>query len=194
MTIPTVEFSAVLFCESLFIEACTIAKAKRGQEILPNQLQMLDLVTAFRNMRQMDYTNQFGLIAGEWNEAIAIIKTYISAANHKATRILHPELGLVIGSVIVEWGRFEEIPKELQKQVHTAKQGFQNTEDTFMNRLNHFFNEMKIRASSLESPEKEGVISLISLYQPQARNACHKGEIESVLIFLGHLEMDLNRL
>ena len=194
MTTQLVEFNAVQFCESLFIEACKIAKLRVGQEPLPSQLQMLDLITAFRNLRQVDYTNQFGLIVGEWNESTAIIKTYLSAANLKAPRILHPELGVIFGTIIEEWGRFEELPKELQTQVRKAKKEFQNTEDKFMERLNHFFNEMKVRASSLETPEKEGVVGLISLYQPQARNACLKGEIDSVLHQLNQLEMDLNRL
>jgi BMFP domain-containing protein YqiC len=189
-----VEFNPVQFCESLFVEACKIAKLRLGQEPMPSQLQMGDLVTAFRNLRQIDYTNQFGLTAGEWNESLAIIKTYLLAANHKAPRILHPELGVVIGTVIEEWGRFEDIPKDLQAQVRKAKKGFQNTEDKFMDRLNHFFNEMKVRAASLPTPEKEGVVTLISLYQPQARFACHRGEVESVLHLLNQLEMDLNRL
>jgi hypothetical protein len=188
------EFNAVQFCESLYIEACKIAKLRLGQEPTPSQLQILDLVSAFRNLRKADYTNQFGLIVGDWNESMAILKTYISASNHKAPRILHPELGMTIGTVIEEWGRFEEIPKALQGQVRKAKQGFQNTEDKFMERLNHFFNEMKIRVSSLETSEKDGVVALISLYQPQARNACLKGEVEEVLHQLSQLEMDLNRL
>ena len=142
----------------------------------------------------MDVTNQFGLIAGDWNEAIATIKTYISSANPKAQKTLHPELGCIIGSIIEEWGRFEELPKELQGQVRKAKQTFLNTEDKFMDRLKHFFNEMKIRTSSLGTTEKEGVVSLIALYQPQVYDSCHKRDVESVLHLLNQLTLDLNRL
>ena len=194
MTVQIAEFNAVQFCEALFVEACKVAKARVGQEPAPSQLQMIDLVSAFRNLRHADYTNQFGLIVGEWNESIAIIKTYITAANHKAPRTLHPELGLIFATIIEEWGRFEELPKELQNQVRKAQQLFKSSEDKFTERLNHFFNEMKVRASSLDNPEKEGVGSLISLYQPQARNACHKGEVETVLQLVHQLESDLNRL
>lgn len=194
MTTPIVEFNPVHFCESLSIEASKIAKARLGKEPMPTQVQMNDLVMAFRQMRQEDYTNQFGLIAGEWNESVAIAKTYVTAANHKSPRILHPELGVIIGEVIEEWGHFEDLPKDLQTKVRKAKASFKNTEDKFMDRLNHFFNEMKVRASSLETVEKEGVIGLMSVYQPQARNACHKGEVEAVLNLISQLEMDLNRL
>jgi hypothetical protein len=194
MTTPVVEFNAVQFCESLFSEASKAAKERLGQEPTLTQLHMIDLLSAFRKLRKEDYSNQFGLIAGEWNESIAIIKTYISASNLKAPHILHPELGHTIGAIIEEWGRFEELPKDLQGLVCKIKDQFKNTEDAFMARLNHFFNEMKIRTSSLDSPEKEGVDSLISLYRPQAQTACHKGEVESVLHLLDQLQMDLQRL
>ena len=194
MTIQIPEFNPVLFCESLYMEACKAAKPRVAKEPTPSQLLMLDLVAAFRNLRHMDHTDHFGLIAGEWNEAIAIIKTYIAAANHKAPKTLHPELGVIIGTLIEGWGRFPEIPKELQTQVRKAKKVFQETEDTFMERLDHFFNEMKVRVGSLESPEKDGVGALITLYQPQARNACLRGEVDETLHLLHQLDMDLNRL
>jgi hypothetical protein len=53
---------------------------------------------------------------------------------------------------------------------------------------------MKVRTSSLETTEKEGVLSLIALYQPQAKDACHKGEIDTAIHHLLQMEMDLNRL
>ncbi len=194
MTTPTVPFNAVQFCESLCAEATKSAKARLGQEPMPSQLQMIDFVTAFRRLRQEDYTNQFGLIAGEWNEALAIVKTYVQAANHKAPRILHPELGLIIGTAIEEWGRFEELPKDVQSPVRKAKLSFKNVEDKFMDRVNHFFHEMMVRASALEGQEKEGVAGFIALYRPQARNACHRRDVEGALSILGQLEADLRRL
>ncbi len=194
MTTPIVEFNPVLFCESLFVNASQLAKGRLGIEPMPSQLQMTDLVMAFRRMRQEDYTNHFGLIAGEWNESVSIAKTFVSASNLKSPRILHPELGITIGTVIEEWGHFDELPKDLKSQVRKAKENFKNSEDKFMERLNHFFNEMRVRTSSLDMTEKDGVVGLISLYQPQARNACHKGEVDAVLHLLSQLEMDLNRL
>lgn len=194
MTAPTVEFNPVQFCESLHAEAMNCAKSRLSSEPLPSQLQMMDLVMAFRKLRQEDYTNQFGLIAGEWNESIAIAKTYILAANHKACQCLHPELGLIFGTTIEEWGRFEELPKELRSQIHKAKISFKDAEDKFLDRINHFFNEMRVRASSLDTDEKNGVSGLIALYHPQARNACHKRDIEGALLLLAQMETDLHRL
>lgn len=194
MTAPIVEFNPVVFCESLYTDGWAIAKNRLGVEPLPHQLQMIDLILAFRKLRQTDYTNHFGLIAGEWNEGTAIIKTYLDSANPKASKTLHPELGLAIGSLIEEWVGFEKVQKDLQTKVRKAKQLFAKTEDTFMMRLHHFFGELKVRASSLETAEKEWVIGLIALYQPQVRAACYRGEIDTALHLLTQLEMDLKRL
>lgn len=194
MTTPVVEFNPVSFCESLFTEACAIAKNRLGQEPMPHQLQMVDLLTAFRGLRQIDYSNHFGLLAGEWNEGMAIVKTYIASANPKAVRTLHPELGMTIGTIIEGWRDFQKLPKDVQTNLRKAKQQYAKTEDKFAERLYHFFSEMKVRASSLEPPEKEGVFGLISLYQPQARTACHRGEVDTAIHHLSQLEMDLKRL
>ncbi len=194
ITTPVVEFSPVHFCEALNSEAKKVAKKRTGQEPTANHMQMVDLLTAFRELRQSDATEHFGLIVGEKNESMAIISTYLEASDPKAPKTLHPELGLSIGTLIGEWGRFEELPKETQNRIKKAKQTFLKTEDKLLERVRHFFNEMKIRASSLESIQKEGVLGLIALYLPQVTDACHRREVNAALHLLKQVDMDLNRL
>ena len=194
MTIPAVEFSPVHFCQLLFSRANTAAKKRLGAEPTTSQLQMIDLVTAFREARQHDYGEHFGLIVGEWNESMAIIKTYLTAANPKIPKSLHPDLGMSLGNIIEQWGRFEELPKDVQTKIKKAKKEFLDQEDTLLERATHFFNETKVRASSLENPDKDGVCGLVALYLPQVRDACHKGEVSTACHLLTQFRMDLERL
>ena len=155
---------------------------------------MVDLVSAFREARQQDYGEHFGLTVGEWNESMAIIKTYLAAASPKTTKSLHPDLGISLGNIIEQWGRFEELPKDVQSGIKKAKKGFLGQEDSLLERVTHFFNETRVRASSLENPDKEGVCGLITLYQTQVRDACHKGELSTACNLLTQFRMDLERL
>lgn len=194
MTTTAVEFNPVHFCQLLFSRANTAAKKRLGIEPAINQLQMTDLITAFREGRQHDYGEHFGLIVGEWNESMAIIKTYLTAANPKNPKALHPDLGLSLGNILEQWGRFEELPKDVQTKIKKARKEFMGQEDMLLERVTHFFNETKVRASSLETTDKEGVCGLLALYQPQVRDACHKGEVSMVCNLLTQFRMDLERL
>ena len=194
MTIPAVEFDPVHFCQIIFSRAHTAAKKRLGMEPTTNHLQMIDLITAFREVRQQDYSEHFGLIVGEWNEAEAIISTFLAAANPKNPKALHPDLGLSIETIIEEWGRFEELPKDIQSKILKTKKQFLGREDALLERSTHFFNETRIRTSSLEAPDKGGVCGLIMLYQPQVRDACHKGDISHACNLLTQFRMDLERL
>lgn len=194
MTIPAGEFSPVHFCQILFSRANTAAKKRLGSEPTTSQVQMVDLVSAFREARQHDYGEHFGLIVGEWNESMAIIKTYLTAANPKSQKGLHPDLGISLGNIIEHWGRFEELPKDVQTKIKKAKKEFLGQEDMLLERATHFFNETKVRASALETPDKDGVCGLIALYLPQVRDACHKGEVSTACSLLTQFRMDLERL
>jgi hypothetical protein len=194
MTIPAVEFSPVHFCQILFSRANSAAKKRLGMEPTTSQIQMVDLVSAFREARQHDYSEHFGLTVGEWNESMAIITTYLAAANPKTSKSLHPDLGVSLGDIIEQWGRFEELPKDVQTKIKKARKGFLGQEDTLLERATHFFNETRVRASSLETPDKEGVCGLVTLYQPQVRDACHKGDLSTACNLLTQFRMDLDRL
>lgn len=194
MTTQATEFKPVSFCQSLFAGANVAAKKRWGQEPFANQLQMADLVAAFRDMRRHDYTEHFGLIVGEWNESMAIIKTYLAAADPKTPKALHPELGQSLGGIIEQWGHFEELPKEVKAKIRKAKKQFLEQEDALLERTVHFFNETKVRASSLPSAEKEGVNSLVALYQPQVRDECHKRDVSGVFRILDQFKGDIERL
>jgi hypothetical protein len=194
MTTPAAQFDPVHFCQFIFSHAHTAAKKRLGMEPATEHVQMSDLITAFRDARQHDYGEHFGLVVGEWNESMAIIKTYLAAADPKKPKALHPDLGLSIGNIIERWGRFEELPKDIKTKVAKAKKEFLGKEDILLERSSHFFNETKIRASSLETPDKEGVCGLIILYQPQVRDACHKGDIDQACNLLSQFRMDLERL
>ena len=194
MTTPAIEFDPVHFCQIIFSRAHAAAKRRLGIEPTTNHLQMVDLVAAFREERQQDYGEHFGLIVGEWNEAMAIISTFLAASNPKNSKTLHPDLGISIETIIEEWGRFEELPKELQSKILNAKKQFLGREDALLERATHFFNETRIRASSLETSDKSGVCGLIILYQPQVRDACHKRDIAHACNLLTQFKMDLERL
>jgi hypothetical protein len=194
MTIPAVEFSAVHFCQHLFSRANSAAKKRLGTEPATSQLQMVDLISAFRESRQHDYGEHFGLTVGEWNESMAIIKTYLAAANPKTPKSLHPDLGISLGTILEQWGRFEELPKDVQTKIKKAKNGFLGQEDSLLERVFHFFNETRVRASSLETPDKEGVCGLVTLYQSQVRDACHRGDLSTACNLLTQFRMDLDRL
>ena len=194
MTTPAVQFNPVHFCQIIFSQAHAAAKKRLGMDPAASHIQMADLITAFREARQHDYGEHFGLIVGEWNEAMAIINAYLAAANPKNPKAFHPDLGLSIGSIIEQWGRFEELPKETRAKIVKAKKEFLGKEDALLERVTHFFNETKIRASSLETPDKEGVCGFVTLYQTQVRDACHKGEIDQACNLLTQFRMDLERL
>ena len=178
----------------IFSKAHTAAKRRLGMEPTTTHLQMADLVAAFRETRQHDYGEHFGLTVGEWNESMAIIKTFLTAADPKSAKALHPDLGLSFGTIIEQWRRFEELPKDIRAKVARAKKEFLGQEDTLLERSNHFFNETKIRSSSLDAPDKGGVCDLVALYQLQVRDACHKGEISAVCNLLTQFRMELERL
>jgi hypothetical protein len=194
MTTPAIEFNPVHFCQLLFSRANGAAKKRLGTEPTTSQLQMVDLIAAFREARQHDYGEHFGLTVGEWNESMAIIKTYLAAANPKNPKALHPDLGLSIGAILEQWGRFEELPKDVQTKIKKAKKGFLGQEDALLERSTHFFNETRVRASSLQITDKEGLCGLVMLYQPQVRDACHKGEVSTACNLLTQFRMDLERL
>jgi hypothetical protein len=194
MTISAPTFNAVHFCESLYTGAQNAAKKRLGQLPITQQIQMIDAIAAFKDLRQTDYTEHFGLTVGEWNETSAIITTFLTASNPKAQHTLHPDIGLVFVSIIEAWKRFSDLPEETKNQILKAKQIFLKNEDKFLDRLKHFFNEMKVRATSLSAQEKDGIMALIALYLPQTTAACHKRDPATILNLLGQLEADLTRL
>lgn len=187
-------FQPVPFCQSLFCEANSIAKKRLGQEPIPQHVQMSDLLTAFRELRREDFTEHFGLTVGDWNESMAIIKTYLAASDPKTKSALHPDLGHSLGTIIEQWIHFSELPKDIRDKIKKVKQQFSQQEDALHERLTHFFNETKVRSTSLDTPEKDGVLSLIALYQPQVRDACHKNNLDLVFSSLEQFKGDLERL
>jgi hypothetical protein len=191
---PVVEFNPVHFCEALYSGAKMATKKRIGQEPTPHNMQMTDLLSSFRDLRYTDTTEHFGLIVGEWNEGMAIISTFLAATRPKAAHVIHPEIGVALADLLAGWVRFEDLPKETRNQIQKTKQLFLKTEDKFLDRIRHFFNEMKLRTSALGTTEKENVLGLIGLYLPKVTDACHKRDVDTVFSLLSQVEIDLTRL
>lgn len=181
------------FCETLYGEACELARKRLGVLPKAGTIQMADLITAFVDLKKGAYAPFFGHIDGEWNDAFTIAKTYIHATDGQKVLLL-PDRGYAIATIIESWNLFQQLPVELQQAVKARKEGFLNTQVKLHDRLSHFFNEKKVHMHRMDSKEREEVSALLALFQPQFDEACRKEDNAQVLALFTQLEPAIHRL
>ena len=157
-------------------------------------MQMNDLLEAFVELKHDQYATQLGQTSGEWNEANRIITSYLKASVTKAENTLPPQVGLELGNAIQNWGRYKDLPKDIQTNVEKSKKTYVCLEASLSSRLSHFFNEMKIRIASLENTEKPSIMTLINLYQPAIEKKCKETSLDGIQTLLNQLDIDLTNL
>jgi hypothetical protein len=182
------------FCETLHHSGCCKASKRLGHYPIGSQMQMNDLLDAFVELKHGEFAPQLGQTSGEWNEANRIINSYLKASMAKAGHPLPPQIGLEIGNAIQNWGRYKDLPKDMQTNIEKSKQTYVCLEASLSSRLFHFFNEMKVRIASLEDKEKPSIMVLINLYQPAIEKKCKETSIEGIHALLNQLDIDLTNL
>jgi hypothetical protein len=182
------------FCETLHQNGCNKATKRLGHYPIGTQMQMNDLLEAFVELKHSQFASQIGQTSGEWNDANRIITSYLKASGTNAKIGLPPQIGLEIGTAIQNWGRFKDLPKDIQTNIEKSKQTYVCLEASLSSRLSHFFNEMKIRIASLAESEKPSIMTLINLYQPALEKKCKETSLEGIQTLLNQLNADLENL
>lgn len=184
----------VAFCEELFQEACNEAKKRIGSHPKFEQLQMSDLLRAFHGLKLGKYSTQYGHVSTEWNKALAIIEGYIAANKKKAPPHLPSEIGQAIGCALIAWTQFDKLPPETKESIKKAHTNSLLTKEKILQHISHFFNEVKVRTSVVAASEREVVMALLAIYEPQCKEAGKKGSVSEVHACLDKILQEMNRL
>lgn len=188
------EEKKIAFCEALFREACNEAKKRLGSLTKSEQIQMSDLLKAFRNLKLETYSAQFGHINTEWNEALAIIGEYTSAHQHKELPHLPQEIGEAMGHALLSWTHFNKLSEEMKGHIKKTHSSFLTQKEKMLEHITHFFAELKIRTSSLSPSEKQSIIALLSVFEAQTKELEKKGAAHDIKATLERLVGEFNKL
>ena len=188
------EDKKIAFCQALFREACKEAQQRIGPLTKSEQIQMSDLIKAFRGLKLTAYSAQFGHIDTEWNDALAIVGEYSSVSQRKEPPHLPQEIGEAIGHAIISWNNFDKLPADTKEFIKKTHENFLNTKEKMLQHMGHFFYEIHVRASSLSTSEKETVLALLAMYEPQFKEIWKKGNMTEVHASLENLLRELNKL
>lgn len=188
------EDKKIAFCEALFREACNEAKKRVGSLPKTEQIQMSDFLKAFHGLKLGPYALPFGHIDTEWNEALAIISEYTTVAQRKESPRLPHEIGEAIGRALIAWNNFDKLPAETKEFIKKTHTNFLTLKEKALEHTSHFFNEIKTRIPSLSTTEKEAIIGLLSVYEPQIKDLGKKGKISEIKSSLESFMRECNKM
>jgi len=167
---------AAKFCEDLYGKACEQAHSRLGTLPKKEQLQMADLLHAFNTLKLDSYAHMFKEIHGQWNDALALVNTYTKAVE---THIF-PEMALSIAHAIQKWHQYKSIPQDLQASIEKAVHKYAHNIEVYAEKLNRFFDQLHLHASSLQENSSEELTGFIKEQRLLATETYHKGLIQQV--------------
>jgi hypothetical protein len=185
------EFNAARFCGDLYIAACDHAKQRIGEQPKSGQLQMFDFFKAFSQLKSQQYSHHFGPVAGEWNEAMAMIKAYTTAYIQEG---LPASIAESISKALHSWVYYSKLPKATRDELSKLHQELGNISSKLEERMKHFVREYEFHVSHVNAAEREALLQLIRIYQPKMHAACQKKDHASINSLLHDMDAELERL
>ena len=184
-------FNAAQFCGELYVAACDHAKGRIGQPPKSGQLQMVDFFRAFSRLKSEQYNQHFGPVAGEWNEAMAMIKAYTTAFVQK--KIPTP-VAEAISKAIHSWVYYSKLPKTTRDELTRMHQELCEFPSKLHQRITHFFRELELHATHLPPSEHTMLMQTTLPFKLQLDDTCTKKETAAVDSLLTQFESTIEKL
>jgi hypothetical protein len=183
---------SIQFCTDLFQLSKTIAQERLSAEPTNIQLQMIDLLKAFHDLKKDKYSKDYGFVSDDRDAAQDIIRNFCIAM--KATPPIPPMVSIPLAHAISTWIQIHDLSQDLQENFQRCSIVALELHAKVRKKVDHFFNEMHLHSSSLSTSEKDGISWLAIRFQSEMAKACDGANFSLLESLFDQLSISLAQL